>query len=73
MRESEPGGATMVQVWEQVGEQVLGQDADVAPDVVIENKSGGNGRFIVSAPPLPLPVGGRQVDGCQRRHGRHLI
>lgn len=60
-------------MWEQVGEQVLGQDANVAFDMVIEYESGRNGRFVVPTPPLPLPVGMGQVDGCQRRHGRQLV
>lgn len=65
--------ATVIQVWEQVGKQVLGQDPNVALDMVVENKPGGNGRFVVPPPPLALPMGVRQVDGCQRGHGRQLI
>lgn len=44
-------------MWEQVGEQVLGQDPNVALDVVVENKTGGNGGFVVPTPPLALPMG----------------
>lgn len=67
------GRVTVIQVWEQVGEQVLGQDPNIALDMVVENKTGGNGRFVVPPPPLALPMGVRQVDGCQRGHGRQLI
>lgn len=67
------GRATVIQVWEQVSEQVLGQDPHVALDVVVEDKTGGNGRFVVPTPPLALPMRMRQVDGCQRRHGRQLV
>lgn len=69
----ETGRTTVVQVREQVGKQVLGQDANVAFDMVIEDESGRDGRFVVPTPPLPLPMGMRQVDGWQRRHGHQLI
>jgi hypothetical protein len=63
-----PARPTTVQMWEQISKQVLGQDANVALDMVIEDESGGNGRFVVPTPSLPLPMGMGQVDGCRRRH-----
>lgn len=68
-----PGRATVIQVWEKVGEQILGQNPHVALDMVVENKASGKGRFVVPPPPLALPMGVGQVDGCQRRHGRQLV
>ena len=64
---------TIIRMWEEVGKQVVGQDANVALDMVVENKTGGNSRFVVPAPPLALPMGMGQVDGRQGRHGRPLI
>lgn len=51
-------------MWKQVGKQVLGQDPNVALDMVVEDKSGGNGRLVAPPPPLALPMGMGQVDRC---------
>lgn len=53
---------TISQLWEELGEQVLGQDAHVPSHMVVKNESGGYGRFVLAAPSLALPV--RGVDGC---------
>lgn len=56
----------MSQVWEELSEQVLGQNPNVSSHVVVENEPGGYGRLVLSAPPLALPVG--QVDRRKRIH-----
>lgn len=54
-------------MWEEVCEQVLRQDANVSFDVVVQNQSCRNGRFVLPAPSFPLPMG--QINRCQRGHG----
>lgn len=63
----------MIQMWEEFGKKVLGQDANVALDMVVENKACGDGRFVVPPPPFALPMGMGQADMCQRRHGRQML
>jgi hypothetical protein len=42
---------TVSRMWEQFGEQVLGHDADVGLDMVVENQTRREGRLVLPAPP----------------------
>jgi hypothetical protein len=52
---------TVVEVGEQLGEQVLGDDADVGLDVVVEDEARREGRLVLAAPPGASPAGGARV------------
>lgn len=56
----------MFQVGKEVGEQVLGQDADVAFHMIVQDESGGYGGLVLPASSLALAAG--QVDRFQRSH-----
>lgn len=56
----------MPEMRKEVREQVLGQDANVSFDMVVEDEPGGYGGFVLAAPPLALALG--QVDRGQRSH-----
>ena len=38
---------------EEFAEQILGQDADIALDLVVENQTRRDGRFVLAAAPPP--------------------
>lgn len=58
----------MLEMWEEVGEQVLGEDADVGPNMVVQDQSGGNSRLVLPPSPPALPV--RQAGKHWRGHPR---
>lgn len=64
----------MIQVWEEVSKQVLGQNANVPFHMIVQHKSCSYGRFVLPAPSLALPVGwvGRWHGGQGgHSHGRY--
>lgn len=47
---------TITEVWEEVGEEIIGEDPNVAFDVVIEYQSCRDGRLVLSPSPPPFPM-----------------
>jgi hypothetical protein len=59
----------LVQVREEVGKEVLRQDADIAPDVVVEDEARVDGRLVES--PAPTTTASEGPRGHVSRRGSH--